>query len=236
MRKPPTKIVAVHANYRSRIEELGRSLPATPDYFLKPLSSLAGDGDPVAKPAGCRYLCAEGEMALVMGRRARSVTSKAALGHLYGIAAANDLGLHDFVGADRGSLLRDKGHDGFCPVGPVVRIDDLDLGDLTLRTTVNGRPLQEAATSELLFDPAYVIADLSRFMTLEPGDLILTGTPAGSRPLEVGDEVTVALGHVSTVSNRVVAGDDSASIGAQPADSEAARLLAGFLPLSGRRS
>jgi 5-oxopent-3-ene-1,2,5-tricarboxylate decarboxylase / 2-hydroxyhepta-2,4-diene-1,7-dioate isomerase len=228
-------IVAVHANYRSRVEQLGRPLPSTPDYFLKPASSLASDGDPVARPAGCRYLCAEGEMALVIGRRTRGVTREEALRHVRGVAAANDLGAHDFLGADRGSLLRDKGHDGYCPVGAEVPLEAVEVGDLRLRTFVNDELLQDARTGEMLFDPAYLIADLSRFMTLMPGDLILTGTPAGMRPLEVGDEVTVDLGGVSRVTNRVVAGRPQAPIGAQPTDSEAARLLAGVAEAAPKR-
>jgi 5-oxopent-3-ene-1,2,5-tricarboxylate decarboxylase/2-hydroxyhepta-2,4-diene-1,7-dioate isomerase len=231
----PTKIVAVHANYSSRVEQLGRPLPPTPDYFLKPLSSLAGDGDPIACPPGCRYLCAEGELALVIGRRTRSVAPDEALRHVHGVAAANDLGALDFLGADRGSLLRVKGHDGFCPVGPVVALEEVDLAALRIRTLVNGEPRQDEATSGLLFDPAYVIADLSRFMTLEPGDLVLTGTPAGVPPLAVGDEVVVELGDVSRVANRVVAGAPQLPVGVQPADSEAARRFAGF-PSTGRET
>jgi 5-oxopent-3-ene-1,2,5-tricarboxylate decarboxylase/2-hydroxyhepta-2,4-diene-1,7-dioate isomerase len=224
----PGKIIAAHANYRSRIEQLGRPVPATPDYFLKPPSSVASDGDEIVHPDGCRYLCFEGEMALVIGRRARDLPPGDVAGHLAGVAAANDVGAHDFNQADRGSLLRVKGQDGFCPIGPVAPVGELDLSRLTLRTTLNGTTVQETSTAEMLFDAAYLVSDLSRFMTLEPGDVILTGTPAGSGVMNPGDEVAVELAGVSRVANRVVAGTSPrASLGAQPFDSAAARLMAG---------
>lgn len=213
----PSKIVAVHLNYRSRAEERGR-VPTTPSYFFKPPSSVAGDGDPIVRPAGCELLCYEGEIALVIGAAARRV-SVADAGRCIGwITAANDLGVYDLRWADRGSNVMAKGQDGFTPMGPrLVPAADLHLGDLTLRTFVNGTRVQEGHSSELLFPFALLVADLSRFMTLEPGDVILTGTPANSRPLAPGDVVEVEIEGVGRISNTVVEDDAPLeAIGAMP--------------------
>ena len=189
----PSKIVAVHLNYRSRAEERGRT-PATPSYFFKPASSLAGDGEPIVRPPGCELLCYEGEIALVIGTAARRVSVAEAERSIGWITAANDVGVYDLRWADRGSNVLAKGQDGFTPIGPrLVPAADLRLDDLTLRTFVNGSLVQEGHSSELIFPFALLIADLSRFMTLEPGDVILTGTPANSRPLSPGDVVEIEI-------------------------------------------
>ena len=189
----PSKIIGVHLNYRSRAEERGR-VPATPSYFFKPPSSLAADGDTIVRPAGCELLTYEGEIALVIGRAARRVSVDGAVACIGWVAAANDVGVYDLRWADRGSNVLAKGQDGFTPIGPrLVPAADLDLADLTLRTFVNGEVVQEGNASELIFPFASLIADLSRFMTLEPGDVILTGTPANSRPLAPGDVVEVEV-------------------------------------------
>ncbi|GAA1279654.1 hypothetical protein GCM10009609_48980 [Pseudonocardia aurantiaca] len=189
----PSKIIAVHLNYRSRAEQRGR-VPEFPSYFLKPPSSLAGSGDQVVRPAGCELLAFEGEIALVIGERTRSVSPEQGWGRVRWVTAANDLGLYDLRYADRGSNLRSKGADGFTPVGPeLIDARDLDPAALRLRTWVNGELAQQDDTANLLFPFGQLVADLSRLMTLYPGDLILTGTPAGSSVLQPGDIVEVEV-------------------------------------------
>ncbi|MBW3592764.1 MAG: fumarylacetoacetate hydrolase family protein, partial [Actinobacteria bacterium] len=203
-----------------------------PSYFLKPPSSLARHGEEIVRPRGCRYLNYEGEIALVVGRRMKRVGEEDALGYVEGYSVANDFGVHDFRHADRGSMLRVKGQDGFCPIGPdLVDAADVDVGDLTLRTFVNGDVVQEASTSELLWSFAYMLADLSRLMTLEPGDVLLTGTPANSRPVEPGDLVEVEVEGLGRLSNRITeAKDELADVGAMPADTANARHVALAVP------
>jgi 2-keto-4-pentenoate hydratase/2-oxohepta-3-ene-1,7-dioic acid hydratase in catechol pathway/regulator of RNase E activity RraA len=223
----PSKIVAVHLNYRSRAEERGR-VPSFPSYFFKPPSSLSGDGAPIVRPQGCELLCYEGEIALVIGTTARRVAVEEAGRCIGWIAAANDLGLYDLRHADRGSNVLAKGHDGFTPVGPrFVPASELRLDDLTVRTLVNDALVQEGHTSELLFPFATLIADLSRFMTLLPGDIVLTGTPAGSRPLEPGDVVEVEVEGVGRIRNEVVEDDRPLEpVGAMPKVSAETRAAA----------
>jgi 2-keto-4-pentenoate hydratase/2-oxohepta-3-ene-1,7-dioic acid hydratase in catechol pathway/regulator of RNase E activity RraA len=194
----------VHLNYRSRAEERGR-VPETPSYFFKPPSSLSGDGAPIVRPPGCELLCYEGEIAIVIGRAARRVSVADAERCIGWVTAANDLGVYDYRWVDRGSNVFAKGQDGFTPIGPrLVPVEDLPLDDLVLRTFVNGALVQEARSSELVFPFAYLVADLSRFITLEPGDIVLTGTPANSRPLAPGDVVEVEVEGVGRIRNEVV--------------------------------
>ena len=236
MRRPaelaPSKIIGVHLSYRSRVEEYAARTPEVPSYFLKPPSSLARHGDEVVRPRGCRYLNYEGEIALIVGRRTKRVAEDDALAYVAGYSVANDFGVHDFRHADRGSMLRVKGQDGFCPIGPdVVDASDVDVSELALRTYVNGAVVQEAATSELLWSFAYMLADLSRLMTLEPGDVLLTGTPANSRPVEPGDVVEVEVEVLGRLSNRIVeAKDELADVGVMPADTANARHVALAVP------
>ena len=160
----------------------------------------------------------------MIGTRARQVSPEDGARHIGWIAPANDIGLYDLRWADRGSNLMAKGQDGFTPLGAPTPVDGFDLAALTLRTRVNGEVVQEDSTANLLFDFGLLIADLSRFVTLEPGDVILTGTPAGSRPVEPGDEIEVELEGVGRVRNRVVESDAPlAGHGAQPRVSAAVR-------------
>jgi 5-oxopent-3-ene-1,2,5-tricarboxylate decarboxylase / 2-hydroxyhepta-2,4-diene-1,7-dioate isomerase len=222
----PSKIVAVHLNYRSRAEERGR-VPATPSYFFKPPSSLAGDGDLIVRPQGCELLCYEGEIALVIGTAARRVSVDDAARHIGWVAAANDVGVYDMRWADRGSNVLAKGQDGFTPIAEPVAATELDLADLTLRTFLNGDLVQEGSSSELIFPFSLLIADLSRFLTLEPGDVILTGTPANSRPLAPGDVVEVEIEGATRVRSNVVEDDQPlAEIGAMPKLSPETRAAA----------
>lgn len=191
----PGKIVAVHIAYLSRAEQRGRR-PAAPSYFLKPTSSLAATGGVVERPAGTELLAFEGEVALVIGRPARHVPVEEAWDHVAAVTAANDLGVYDLRWADKGSNVRSKGRDGYTPVGPML-IDArvVDPTGLRLRTWVNGELVQEDTTGEdaLLFPFAQLVADLSQHLTLETGDLVLTGTPAGSSVVVPGDVVEVEV-------------------------------------------
>ena len=204
----PSKILAVHLSYRSRIEEYGARVPDAPSYFLKPPSSLAGHRGVIQRPAGARFLNYEGELAVVIGQRMKSVPEYEALGYVAGYACANDVGLHDFRHADRGSMLRVKGQDGFLPLGPeLVPASEFDPTAYGLRTYVNGGVVQESNASDLLFPVAYQLADLCRLITLEPGDVVLTGTPAHSRPLEPGDLVEVEIDGLGRLASTVVEWD-----------------------------
>ncbi|MEU3617991.1 fumarylacetoacetate hydrolase family protein [Streptomyces sp. NPDC006872] len=227
---PPTKIIAVHLNYPSRAKERGR-IPKQPSYFLKPPSSLAGTQDTIVRPAGCELLGFEGEIALVIGSRAQHVAPEDGWSYVRWVTAANDVGVYDLRYADRGSNLRSKGADGFTPLGPrLLDARRLDPTALRLRTWVNGEPVQDDTTDTLLFPFGQLIADLSRLVTLEPGDVILTGTPAGASVVRPGDlvEVEVSGNGLSTgqLSNPVAAGEELAPYGAMPRTDPAEREAA----------
>ena len=190
----PGKVVGVHLSYRSRAAERG-TMPAWPSYFLKPSSTIAGSGDPVARPPGCELLAFEGEVALVIGRRASRVSPADGWEHVAWITAANDFGVHDLRYADRGANVRSKGVDGFTPLGPrLIDARAVDLATVRLRTWVNGELAQDAwPARDMLFGFGDIVSDLSRLTTLEPGDVILTGTPAGSTVVNPGDVVEVEV-------------------------------------------
>jgi 2-keto-4-pentenoate hydratase/2-oxohepta-3-ene-1,7-dioic acid hydratase in catechol pathway/regulator of RNase E activity RraA len=219
----PTKIIAVHVNYRSRAEERGRT-PAVPSYFLKPPNTLSCDGADLVRPLGCDRMVFEGEIAAVIGRRARGVRPEEALDHLAGYAPANDAGVLDLQEVDRGSNLRSKGQDGFTPLGSTV----VPAGDTPprLRTYVNGELRQDTEGDELIFPIGRLVADLSRTMTLEPGDIILTGTPAGSGVVRPGDLVEIELDGAGRVRNRITeAAEPLAPYGVLPGAARNAPLL-----------
>lgn len=198
----PTKILAVHLTYRSRVEEYAARTPPEPSYFVKPPSTLNGHRRPVRMAKGARYLNYEGELAVVVGRRMKGVSIDDALSHVAGYTCANDVGMHDFRHADRGSMLRVKGQDGFLPLGPaLVPAAEFDPTAFTLRTYLNGDAVQETTAGDLLFGVAYQLADLCRTITLEPGDVVLTGTPANSRPMRAGDVVEVEIDGIGRLSN-----------------------------------
>ncbi|GAA3635539.1 hypothetical protein GCM10022223_62460 [Kineosporia mesophila] len=189
----PGKIVAVHLNYPSRVAQRGRR-PAHPSYFLKPTTSLAVSGDVIERPAGTELLAYEGEIALLIGRTARRVTPEQGWAAVSGVTAANDWGVYDLRTVDAGSNLRNKGGDGFTPLGPgVIPARDVDPAALRVRTWVDGRLVQDDTTAELLFPFGLLVADLSQLITLEPGDVILTGTPAGSSVAVPGETVEVEV-------------------------------------------
>jgi regulator of RNase E activity RraA/2-keto-4-pentenoate hydratase/2-oxohepta-3-ene-1,7-dioic acid hydratase in catechol pathway len=198
---PPSKIVAVHLSYRSRAMERG-ALPRWPSFFLKPPSALCASGDLVARPPGCELLAFEGEVALVIGRRASRVPRGEAWEHVAWVTAANDFGVYDLRYADQGSNVRSKGIDGLTPLGPrLLDARAIDPAALRLRTWVNGELAQDARTGEqLLFSFEDMIADVTRLISLDPGDVLLTGTPTGSSVVVPGDvvEVEVSTGEAST--------------------------------------
>jgi 5-oxopent-3-ene-1,2,5-tricarboxylate decarboxylase/2-hydroxyhepta-2,4-diene-1,7-dioate isomerase len=216
----PSKIIAVHLNHRSRVAEFRATLPAAPTYFTKPVSALVGHGGSVIRPAGCRYLNYEGEVAIVVGQVCRNVTPDEAGEYIAGYTIANDFGLHDFRDTDAGSMLRVKGSDTMAPLGPGL-VTDWDFRGKRLRTLVNGAVVQDGSTGEMQWDMHYLVADLARTITLNPGDVILSGTPANSRPVQPGDVVEVSVDGLGTLTSHVVDGAAVADgFGAQPTASE----------------
>ena len=225
------KVIGVHLNYRSRAEERGR-VPRHASYFLKPPSTLSLGGGAVLRPPGCELLAFEGEVALVLGRRALRVEPAEAFSYVAAVTAANDFGVYDFRWPDSGSHVRAKGVDGFTPIGPsFLEAAGLDWRSVRLRTWVNGELRQDADMKELLFGFDELIADLSRLMTLEPGDVILTGTPTGATVVEPGDlvEVEVSAGGETTgrLASRIGEGDYVVEpLGAMPKVDAAVRAAA----------
>ncbi|MFV0435303.1 MAG: fumarylacetoacetate hydrolase family protein [Leucobacter sp.] len=191
--KTPGKIIAVHLNYPSRIAQRGRT-PAFPSYFFKPASSLAPTGGTVERPAGTELLAFEGEIALVIGEPARWVSPEDGWKHVAFVTASNDLGLYDLRAADKGSNVRNKGGDGYTPIGPkAISTEGIGQDEWRVRTWVNGELVQDDTSDTLKFPFGTLVADLSQHMTLETGDVILTGTPAGSSVLVPGDVVEVEV-------------------------------------------
>ena len=219
------KVIAVHINYPSRAAQRGRT-PEQPSYFLKPSSSLVlGSAEApsvVERPAGCELLGYEGEIALIIGKPARRVGLEDAWSHVEWVTASNDLGVYDLRYADKGSNLRSKGGDGFTPVGPgLIAADAVDPAKLRIRTWHNGELVQDDTTEELLFPFARLVADLSQLLTLEEGDIILTGTPAGASVARPGDVVEVEVSTGDSSSGRLVTRVEEgttafADFGAQP--------------------
>jgi 5-oxopent-3-ene-1,2,5-tricarboxylate decarboxylase/2-hydroxyhepta-2,4-diene-1,7-dioate isomerase len=201
----PTKVLAVHLTYRSRLDEYRAAMPVEPSYFMKPPTTLNGHRGMIRKPRGSSFLNYEGEVAVIVGRRMKGVPMDEVLDYVDGFSCANDVGLHDFRHADRGSMLRVKGQDGFLPLGPeLVPVSEWDSSSYTLRTYLNGEVVQEGGSDDIIWPVQYQLADLCRLITLEPGDVVLTGTPANSRPMEVGDVVEVEVTGLGRLTNTVV--------------------------------
>ncbi|WP_291279268.1 fumarylacetoacetate hydrolase family protein [Galactobacter sp.] len=187
------KVLAVHLSYSSRAAQRGRT-PKFPSYFMKATSSLALSGAEVERPADTELLQFEGEIALVIGTEARRITPEQGWAHVGWVTASNDLGIQDIKYADKGSNVRSKSGDGYTPLGPVLLpASELDPERLRVTTRLNGAEVQNATTDELLFSFGQIVADLSQQMTLHPGDVILTGTPAGSSVFAPGDTVTIEV-------------------------------------------
>ncbi|MFC0432359.1 fumarylacetoacetate hydrolase family protein [Kutzneria buriramensis] len=217
----PSKIIAVHLNHRSRVEEFQARLPAAPTYFHKPTSALNAHGGAVVRPEGCKWLNYEGEVAIVIGRTCRNISPADAAAHIRGYTVANDYGLHDFRDTDAGSMLRVKGSDTLCPLGPGL-VTDWDFRGKALITRVNGEVAQHGSTDEMEWDMHYLVADIARTITLFPGDVLLSGTPAHSRPVRPGDVVEVEVEGLGVLRNHIVSGPTAirTDVGAQPTESE----------------
>ncbi|WP_421846642.1 fumarylacetoacetate hydrolase family protein [Novosphingobium sp.] len=217
----PSKIICVHLNYASRVKEFITKLPPAPTYFQKPLTALNTHKGAIVRPERCKYLNYEGEIAIVIGRTCRNVSPDEAADYILGYSVANDYGLHDFRDTDAGSMLRVKGSDTLCPIGPGL-VTGWDFRNKQIRTIVNGEVKQDGNTSEMEWDMHYLVADIARTITLEPGDVLLSGTPANSRPVQPGDVVEVEVEGLGKLTNTIVHGptpirDDC---GAQPTESE----------------
>jgi 5-oxopent-3-ene-1,2,5-tricarboxylate decarboxylase/2-hydroxyhepta-2,4-diene-1,7-dioate isomerase len=217
----PSKIICVHLNHVSRVKEFQIKLSATPTYFQKPTSSLNSHRGEIVRPKRCKWLNYEGEVAIVIGRRCRNISQKEAGDYIRGYTVANDYGLHDFRDTDAGSMLRVKGSDTLCPLGPGL-VEGWDFHNKYLRTYVNGQLKQDGNTAEMTWDMHYLVADIARNITLEPGDVLLSGTPANSRPVQPGDLVEVEVEGLGRLSNTIVEGPEPIrdDIGAQPSESE----------------
>ena len=198
----PSKILCIHLNYESRRIEFRARPLTTPTYFQKPLTALNSHRGTLFRPDDCQFINYEGEIAAVIGRPMRNVVPDDAWDYLAGFAPANDVGLQDFRETDAGSMLRVKGQDGYCPIGPGI-VSGIDIRQQTLRTYINGKVVQEGAVSEMTFPINYQLADLCRHITLLPGDIILTGTPANSRPMQPGDVVEVEVTGLGRLTNTV---------------------------------
>jgi len=202
----PINVVCIGKNYADHVKEMagltGAADPGTPTVFLKPATSVVGPGDPVRLPAGVGRVDHEAELAVVIGRPARDLTRENALAHVWGYTAANDVTARDQQKSDA-QWTRGKGHDTFCPLGPWLETD-LDPADLRVRCEVDEVLRQDGNTRDLLFDVPAVLSFITSFMTLLPGDVVLTGTPAGVGPLVPGVEVSVSVEGVGTLTNPVV--------------------------------
>ena len=217
----PTKIICIHLNYRSRVDEFMTKLPPAPTYFHKPVTALTGHQSDIVRPEGCQWLNYEGEIAIVIGKTCRNVSPAEAEDFIAGYSVANDYGLHDFRDTDAGSMLRVKGSDTLCPVGPGL-VTGWDFRGKRIQTIVNGEVRQDATTDEMEWDMHYIVADIARTITLVPGDILLSGTPANSRPVYPGDVVTVEVEGLDALTNTIVSGPTPirGDVGAQPSNSE----------------
>ncbi|MEQ9042705.1 MAG: fumarylacetoacetate hydrolase family protein [Alphaproteobacteria bacterium] len=222
----PTKIICIHLNYDSRRVEFKAPPLVTPTYFQKPLTTLNAHRGFLNRPADCQYLNYEGEIAAIVGKPMRNVAPADVWDHLAGFAPANDVGAQDFRDTDAGSMLRVKGQDGFCPVGPGI-VRGVDIRKERVRTYINGKVVQDGPVSEMTFPIDYIFADLSRHITFLPGDIVLTGTPANSRPMNPGDVVEVEVTGIGRISNTVQeVPAPTHDVGHQPTDTDAVRRVA----------
>lgn len=205
---PRSKVVGIGRNYAEHVAEQGVEAPAEPLVFLKPNTSVIGPGEPIVYPAETGNLHYEGELAVVIGRICRRVPLDRVADVIFGYTVANDVTARDLQASD-GQWARAKGFDSFCPLGPwiVSHLGLEEAGALDLATTLNGEPRQSGNTAEMIHPIAKLVSHVSAFTTLLPGDVILTGTPSGIGPMEVGDSVSVTIAGIGTLTNPVVAED-----------------------------
>ncbi|MDK2955312.1 MAG: hypothetical protein PWQ57_808 [Desulfovibrionales bacterium] len=206
----PTKIVCIGINYRGHAEELGLPVPEEPMLFLKPPSSVIGNGQPIILPRMSSRVDYEGELAIVIGQSCRNASLEDAKACVFGYACANDITARDLQKRD-GQYGRCKGFDTFCPVGPWIETEVGDPGALNIATRVNGEIKQNANTSDMVFSPLELVSFISRVMTLLPGDVVLTGTPPGIGQIHEADEVRVEIENVGLLIN--VVASESGSTG-----------------------
>ncbi|MDQ4086169.1 MAG: fumarylacetoacetate hydrolase family protein [Actinomycetota bacterium] len=202
---PRSKVVCVGHNYADHAAELGNDLPEEPLLFLKPNTSVVGPGDPISYPRQSRDVHYEGELAVVIRRICRDVPAERARDVILGYTVGNDVTARDLQKKDV-QFTRAKGFDSFCPLGPWVETE-LDAGDLEVTTTLNGDVRQSGRTSQMIFDVPTLVAHITSVMTLLPGDVVLTGTPAGVGPMQPGDDVAVSVQGIGTLTNKVVSRD-----------------------------
>jgi 2-keto-4-pentenoate hydratase/2-oxohepta-3-ene-1,7-dioic acid hydratase in catechol pathway len=202
---PRSKVVGIGRNYAAHAAELGNDVPSEPLMFLKPNTSVVGPGDPVFYPRQSSEVHFEGELAVVIGRICRDVTPERVPEVVYGYTVANDVTARDLQRHDV-QFTRAKGFDSFCPLGPWIETD-LDTSDLSVTTHLNGDLVQDGRTKDLVFDVPALVAYVTSVMTLLPGDVILTGTPDGVGPMQVGDEVEVTVSGIGSLTNTVVSRD-----------------------------
>ena len=217
----PTKIVAVHLNYDSRTKEFMTKLPSAPTYFLKPTTALNSHNAAVVRPEGCKWLNYEGEIVIIIGKTCRNISPEEAGDYIAGYSVGNDFGLHDFRDTDAGSMLRVKGSDTLAPVGPGM-VTDWDFRNKRIQTIVNGKVVQDDNTDNMEWNMHYLVADIARTITLLPGDMLYSGTPANSRPVFPGDVVEVEVEGLGRLTNHIVTGPTAIreDVGAQPTESE----------------
>lgn len=202
----PSKIVCVGRNYQEHAKELGNEVPAEPLIFLKPPSSLIASGDSIVYPPLSQRVDHEAELGVVIGRRTRHVSAEDAWDAIYGYTCVNDVTARDLQKKD-GQWTRGKGFDTFCAVGPwIVPKQEIDLSAVRVRGIVDGQVRQDAPIGDLIFPVNVIIAYVAQFMTLEPGDLIATGTPSGVGPLQPGSTVEVDVAGVGVLRNPVIRG------------------------------
>ena len=217
----PTKIIAVHLNYDSRTQEFMTKLPPAPTYFTKPITALNTHKGAVVRPEGCKWLNYEGEIVIIIGKTCRNISPDEAGEYIAGYSVGNDYGLHDFRDTDAGSMLRVKGSDTLAPVGPGM-VTDWDFRNKRIQTIVNGKVVQDDNTDNMEWDMHYLVADIARTITLVPGDMLFSGTPAFSRPVQPGDVVEVEVEGLGRLTNHIVVGPTPirTDVGAQPTESE----------------
>ena len=197
----PRKIIGIGRNYADHARELGNEVPASPLIFLKPGTAVIGPRDVIVRPAASSRVDFEGELAIVIGRRCRDVAAPNWLSVVAGFTCANDVTARDLQKADV-QFTRGKSFDTFCPLGPWIETE-LETSDLSVTTRVNGEIRQKGRTAQMIFGLPEIIEFVTSIMTLEPGDVILTGTPEGVGPLEHGDEVEVEVEGIGILRNRV---------------------------------
>ncbi len=199
----PSKIVCIGRNYVAHAAEMGNEVPTEPLMFLKPPSALIGVGEPIVLPPGVGRVDFEGEIGVVIGRKAVQISEEDALGFVAGIVPVNDVTARDLQKADN-QWGRAKGFDTFCPIGEMMPIAQVDLETLGVVSRVNSEERQRGTVDQMVFSIPFLISYVSRIMTLEPGDLLATGTPEGVGPLSAGNVVEVEIPGVGTLTNPVV--------------------------------